>query len=221
MKHKLIVTADDSHTVFVEELNEHYHSTKGALNESLHVFIEAGLKEKTRIRNTINVLEIGFGTSLNVLLSMLESDKEQVHINYKTIEAYPLDIELVEKLNYPQIIGGQKSINYFREIHALEWNKEHQITPKFIFEKIKGRVEDIQLENFGDVIYFDAFAPNKQPELWTEVIFRKMYGALKEDGILTTYCAQGDARRSMTAAGFRVEKLPGPPGKREMVRAWK
>ena len=221
MKRKIIITADDSHTVFAEELNEHYHSTKGALKESLHVFIGAGLKEKTKAKKEIKVLEIGFGTGLNVLLSILESDKEEIHINCKTIEAYPLELELIEKLNYPELIGGRNTAKYFRKIHELEWNREHGITTKFILEKIKGKVEDIQLENFADVIYFDAFAPNKQPELWTEGIFKKMYRALKADGLLTTYCAQGEARRSLAAAGFRVEKLPGPPGKREMMRAWK
>ena len=211
----LQITDDGSHTLFVPKIDECYHSTKGAIQESRHIFIEAGLKQCAK--SEINVLEIGFGTGLNALLTALESD---FSVRYTTIELYPVPIEQALKLNYPVLLGTE-SVVLFEKIHSSPWNEKVQISENFSITKLNADFTRTEFDEKFDVIYFDAFSPEKQPEMWSEEMFRKLYLCASENAVLTTYCAKGAVRRAMKAAGFAVERLPGPPGKREIMRARK
>lgn len=212
-------TADGSRTLFVPELNEHYHSVKGALTESEHIFIRTGLRHCTR--RDARVLEIGFGTGLNAFLTLLEAGKTGRHIHYTTIERYPLDDNIIKELRYPELIAPEQA-DLFQELHQTEWNVPQEITPYFTLLKIEGDFTRSVFEGDYDVVYFDAFAPEKQPEMWSQPLFDYLYTVMNEDGILTTYCAKGSVRRMLQTAGFTVERLPGPPeGKREILRATK
>lgn len=214
------ITADGSATLYLSEMDEHYHSVKGALTESLHVFIQTGLRFSSA--NPITIFEAGFGTGLNAFLTLLESETSRRKITYYTIELYPLPIEQVNMLQYPQIIAPEHAF-YFEAIHQAEWNTPVEITPYFTIFKIKDDLTRITLppESF-ELIYYDAFAPEKQLDLWSEEMFSKIAGAMRPGGILTTYCAKGEIRRRLQRAGFTVERLPGPPGgKREILRATK
>ncbi|MFB6342051.1 tRNA (5-methylaminomethyl-2-thiouridine)(34)-methyltransferase MnmD [Saccharicrinis sp. FJH62] len=218
---KIKKTEDGSATLFVPELNEHYHSYKGAVRESLHVFIQAGLEELSRARKNIRILEIGFGTGLNALLTLdyTFSDPE-LKVHYTTLEKYPLDLNLIIQLNYTAH-SNNTIRELFSDIHQAPWNLVSEITDRFSILKLEADLtQEIDLENC-DLVYFDAFAPEKQPEMWDEAIFETIYGAMNKGGILVTYCAKGEVRRRMQRAGFNVERLPGPPGKREMLRARK
>lgn len=225
MKRIIERTEDGSATLFVPELNEHYHSVKGARTESQHIFIDMGLKASTAIQP--HILEIGFGTGLNALLTLETAEQEKRPVHYTGIELYPLSWEEVDILNY-------SNNPLFKELHTASWNKDVNITPCFTLHKIKGDVNrvisDKQVAVIGeppanysfDLVYFDAFAPEKQPELWSEELFRNIYSCMNYNGILTTYCAKGVIRRLLQAVGFTVERLPGPPGgKREILRAGK
>ena len=216
MQRKIITTADNSHTLFVPELNEHYHSIHGALQESRHVFIEAGFKQV--LNEEVKILEVGFGTGLNAVLTAIEAEETGRKTVYHTLEAYPVEAELLEQLNYTTLLP-KKHAPAFKTIHDAPWEKEVEISSPFSIKKIKSTVQQWKPENQYDLVYFDAFAPEKQPEMWTEAVFQKMYAALKPNGFLVTYCAKGSAKRAMKAAGFKVEALPGPPGKREMTKA--
>lgn len=210
---------DGSHTLYLPELNETYHSIHGAINESKHVFLKMGLNAVDL--NTINILEIGFGTGLNAFLTMLEAIKsEKQKIYFHTLEPYPLEENVYKQLNYPAIISSEHE-SLFLELHQVDWDITHQITPKFSFHKSIKRLENIDLDATIDIIYFDAFAPNKQPELWKVEALKKCFKALKPGGILVTYCSQGQFKRNLKTVGFKVEKLGGPPGKREMTRGIK
>jgi tRNA U34 5-methylaminomethyl-2-thiouridine-forming methyltransferase MnmC len=203
--------------LYVPELNEHYHSIHGAVQESLHVFIHAGLHQ-LKTRNPV-VFELGFGTGLNTLLTLMEEDRFD-SINYYSIELYPIGWEKIESLAYPSFLKleeGQK--NLFNKIHNSPWDEQLQITSKFHLTKIKASALDFKFEDKYDLVYFDAFAPMVQPELWEGPVFQKLYNALNPGGILVTYCAKGEVRRIMQRCGFTVERLPGPPGKREMLRS--
>jgi tRNA U34 5-methylaminomethyl-2-thiouridine-forming methyltransferase MnmC len=212
-------TGDGSYTLYSPGFAETYHSVNGAITESMHVFIETGL-QKCRF-SPVNILEIGFGTGLNAFLALLEAERSRKLINYTSIEMFPVPAEIYEKLNYAVSLQVNKQ-NYFLNLHYGEWEREVKISPNFLLKKVNA---DITVNDFGealfDVVFFDAFSPNCQPELWTEEIFTKIYHALKPEGILTTYCAKGAVRRNMQAVGFGVERLPGPPGKREMLRGIK
>ena len=218
---KLVVTNDGSNSVFSEKFNQQYHSLHGALQESLHVFIHAGLKFKQQTLNEISILEIGFGTGLNALLTLIEISKSNTKINFTTIEKYPLATDIIEHLNYHNVISENNCAAFFNQLHACNWNAFNDITNSFSLIKMQIDIEEIIFKNEFDIIYFDAFAPNTQPELWTIAIFEKMYNALKSNGILVTYCAKGEVKRNLKAAGFEIEALPGPIGKREMTRATK
>ncbi len=221
MNIKFEITEDGSHTLFVPELNEHYHSTHGAIQESMHVFIDAGLRHC--VKSEIKVLEIGFGTGLNAFLTLLEAERTGRKIDYTTLEFYPLLIIDAEKLNYAELTDSTKK-DVFRELHKVEWGKWSQLTLYFSLLKMKfdfSKPSDFDTENKFDVIFFDAFAPEKQPEMWVQEIFDKIYSISSENAILTTYCAKGSVRRMLQTAGFVVERLPGPPGKREILRAQK
>ncbi len=223
MKKRLIeTTADGSHTLFVPELNEHYHSTNGALQESELVFIQNGLKHLPQCIKEINLLEIGLGTGLNALLTVLESKKQRRKINYVAIEPEPLGPEIISGLNYPIQIGGSEAIGYYKKIHDSNWEYPSFLSDYFILSKIHAKLEDIALSGQQfHLVYFDAFAPEVQPELWTEEVFKKMYNCLKPDGILVTYSCKGTVKRALKSVGFSLEKLPGPVGKREVLRATK
>ena len=223
MKRKLILTGDGSHSISVPELKVAYHSIHGAITESLHVFIEAGLygsrPRSNRGPEPFRILEVGFGTGLNALLTLIEAEKTKTITYYETVELFPLSENEIKELNYCEQLGKPELQQPFQILHTREWEKEIAITENFTLLK---RNEDLLTSKFFEpfeLIYFDAFAPNAQPELWTKEIFDKMFAWLEPGGLLVTYCSKGDVRRAMIAAGFEVEKLPGPPGKREMIRA--
>ena len=211
---ELKVSADGSHTLYVPELEEHYHSVNGAINESMHVFIEPNLQYCTLPQ--ISVLEIGFGTGLNALLTAIHQGKKSVF--YHSLEKYPIEISLAQQLNYCQSTEEQQ---LFEKMHQAEWQKESSINQQFTLLKDETDLLSVSFNRMYDLVYFDAFAPEKQPEMWSSDIFQKIYDAMNEGGILTTYCAKGVVRRTMQACGFTVERLPGPKGKREMLRAVK
>lgn len=212
-------TADGSQTLFVPELNEHYHSVKGALTESEHIFIQMGLKHSSV--EAPHVLEIGFGTGLNAFLTLLTADTDQRNIHYTTLERYPVTPALIEQLTYPELICPERKDD-FQALHQAAWNTDVQLTPYFTLHKVETDFTSYTFPATYDVIYFDAFAPEKQPEMWTQSLFDTLYQQLNPQGILTTYCAKGAVRRMLQAAGFMVERLPGPPGgKREILRATK
>lgn len=218
IKRELQQTADGSHTLFIPEMDEHYHSVNGAVQESRHVFIEAGLHHQAK--KDITVFEIGFGTGLNAFLTLLDAEENNRTINYYSIELYPLKPQLVQALNYGEVIcPGKKEL--FNALHAAPWNEPANITGHFILHKIQGDNNSCELPEGIDLVYFDAFAPDKQPEMWNQEIFNNLYAHMAEGGILTTYCAKGVVRRMMQEAGYSVERIPGPPGKREMLRAMK
>lgn len=219
MKREIIITSDGSTTIHLPDWNEQYHSKHGAIQEAYHVFIKSGLDQlKT---DDISILEIGFGTGLNAFITFLESQNRNLKIDYVGVEAYPVSADEVQKLNYVSELKATSFADTFQKMHDTSWEEKQQISSGFQLTKRKQFFEDIEDQNAFDVIYFDAFGARNQPELWTEPIFQKMYEALKEGGILTTYAAKGSVRRTMLAVGFEVERLPGPPGKREMLRAKK
>ncbi len=219
MIRQVVKTSDNSSTLFVPELGQHYHSTHGAVQESLHVFIEAGLHQFLNETAPIHILEIGFGTGLNPLLTLLEAEKNKLKVKFTTLEKYPLNMGEVMELNYGELLGGADVKRHLIELHQVVWGKWIQITPNFSIYKMEVDFKEFSASTEFDLIYFDAFAPGAQPNLWTKDIFSRMYESLKPDGLLVTYCSKGEVRRNMMAAGFEVEKIPGPPGKREMVRA--
>lgn len=212
-------TADGSYTLYVPELDEHYHSVKGALTESQHIFIEMGLKHSSAPEPRI--LEIGLGTGLNAFLTLIAAEEMQRKVHYTGIERYPLAEETLRQLDYPGIIGKKHEEDYYA-IHQAPWEKETNLSPWFTLHKIEGDFTRHTFQKGYDIIYFDAFAPEKQPEMWEQALFNTLYNVLNEGGILTTYCAKGIVRRMLQTAGFTVERLPGPPGgKREILRATK
>ncbi len=214
-------TEDGSHTLFASELGECYHSTHGAIQESQHIFIEAGLRSCPNPK--IEIVELGFGTGLNALLSLIEAEKSGRNIRYTSLEAYPISQEMAATLNFCKILQTPQDLqDHFKSMHSCPWDKETAITPHFSLKKIRCDFrEGIRLVGSFDLCFFDAFSPEKQPELWTEAIFSDLFHIANKAAQLTTYCAKGSVRRAMQAAGFEVERLPGPPGKREMLRARK
>ena len=218
-EHCIINTDDGSFTLHLPQLGEHYHSDKGAISESKHVYIATGLLTCTK--KEIHVLEMGFGTGLNALLTALETDNSDCTIHYTTLEKYPLSAEILSNLNYTKQLEGNAA-QYWKAIHEARWNVKTAITPQFNFLKLDCDIQDFEPVNPFDVIYYDAFAPSVQPELWSEERFKNLYQWTNSEGILTTYCAKGDVRRAFIAAGFNVERLAGPEnGKREILRARK
>lgn len=218
MKTELRKTEDGSHTLFVPELSEHYHSTHGAIQESMHVFINAGLHYFPPAASPINILEIGFGTGLNALLTILHSKNREVF--YTAIEAFPVENSMVKKLNYPALINAEDAESSFDTIHTMPWNTKVRMNEYFTLEKLHAKIQDVVLiTDFYDLVYFDAFAPDVQAELWTASIFEKIFSSLEKGGVVLTYSSKGIVKQNLRNAGFVVERLPGPPGKRHMVRA--
>jgi tRNA U34 5-methylaminomethyl-2-thiouridine-forming methyltransferase MnmC len=220
---KIIMTRDGSHSIAIPEMNVTYHSIHGALQESTHVFINTGLLASDLFDyiGVHHVLEIGFGTGLNALLTLVEADKHQNRIYYTAVEPYPLAENEIKPLNYCEQLNLSQYQSRFERMHETGWEEMFEITQHFRLTKTKCSLHDFAAEQMFRIIYFDAFAPAAQPELWTRKIFENMYNLLLPDGILVTYCSKGEVRRNMQAAGFTIEKIPGPRGKREMLRARK
>ena len=215
-------TKDGSNTLYVPALNEHYHSVHGALQESQHVFIKHGLEHVLSSKKDIKVLEIGFGTGLNAILTYPFALAQKAFIQYDTLEKFPLTQDVVEQLHYEKLILNPELHDVFVQMHGAPWNEPVDIIPYFSLQKIHETLEEFVVpSSYYDVVYFDAFAPEKQPELWTDEMFAKLYKATRPGGVLVTYCAKGSFKRSLRAAGYDVEALPGPPGKREMTRGTK
>jgi len=220
MDKEFVITEDGSHTIYLPEMDEHYHSTHGAIQESMHIYINQGLFQVTK--QEISILEIGFGTGLNAYLTFAFADHKKLNINYFSIEKYPLpEIDFL-KLNYPSKIFPEHS-DVFEKIHRAKWDSLVNISPEFSLQKVHADLLSFDfncLPQF-DLVYYDAFAPGKQPEMWTDEIIQKVASTVKEDGILVTYCAKGSVRRAFSAAGFQMERIPGPIGKKEILRGKK
>ncbi|WP_194774937.1 tRNA (5-methylaminomethyl-2-thiouridine)(34)-methyltransferase MnmD [Pararhodonellum marinum] len=223
-KVKLITTEDGSHSLFVPELNETYHSFHGAFRESYHVFILYGLEvwhAKNRTTVPIRVFEMGFGTGLNAWMAQIWAEQNLIPMLYHTVEPFPIEKEIYEQLNYAEIDEGFSHYGHFLEmLHAAPWGIGEPLTPYFNMKKEKITLEEVQLYP-SDVIFYDAFAPNKQPELWTKEMLEKVVESMKAGAVFVTYCAKGQVKRDLADLGLHVETIPGPPGKKEMTRAWK
>lgn len=224
MKRKIVTTGDGSTTIQITDWNEQYHSMHGAVQEARHVFLKMGLDfwmNENPDQNTLHILEIGFGTGLNALLTLMHAERSSVNLLYEGVEAYPVSSEELAQLNYLEAADAQAFEAVFEKMHRTPWEQTEIITEAFQLKKRKQTFETLEDQNQHDLIYFDAFGARVQPELWEQPIFEKMYRALKAGGVLVTYAAKGSVRRAMQAVGFKVERLPGPPGKREMLRAVK
>lgn len=216
---EILLTGDGSHTVFSSQFNAHYHSGKGAITESKVVFIQSGLEKIISLgSNTVKIFEMGFGTGLNVHLSHQYANQYKVKIDYTSIEAFPLKEDIWKNLNYITFLGDA---GQFFDLHKQVWNQKKQVDPYFSFTKLHGTIEDYNEPETFDLIYFDAFAPGTQPELWEDPVIKKMYTLLRPGGLLVTYCAKGEFKRCLKRNLFTLESLPGPPGKREIIRATK
>ncbi len=222
MKRELIITKDGSHSFYLPEMDEHYHSINGSITESQHIFVNNGLRPLLPIHDSIQILEVGFGTGLNAFTSFIESKKNQNSIQYHGLELYPMQWEQVKELNYSKMIDGDNYSSDFEKIHTTPWEEVAAISTEFSLVKIKEDLRQFEMKTSFHLIYFDAFAPEKQEEMWTDEIFHKLFEALKPGGVLVSYCVKGKIRRSLKEIGFFVEKLAGPiGGKREVLRAKK
>jgi tRNA U34 5-methylaminomethyl-2-thiouridine-forming methyltransferase MnmC len=219
VKREIVKTSDGSTTIHLPDWNENYHSTHGAIQESNHVFIDKGLSVVSKPE--VSILEIGFGTGLNCFLTLLEAEKRKIAVNYVGVEAYPVTEEEAVQLNYVSEVNVDEKQTVFNQLHQISWEENHLVLPGFYLEKRKQFFKDIEAVNQFDLVYFDAFGAEHQPQLWTVEIFKIMFEAMKQNGVLVTYCAKGSVRRAMQEVGFTVERLDGPPGKREMLRATK
>jgi tRNA U34 5-methylaminomethyl-2-thiouridine-forming methyltransferase MnmC len=217
---QILETADGSQTLYVPHLDERYHSHNGALTEARHVYIQAGLAPFLAEGAVVNVLEVGFGTGLNALLSREAAESSSATVFYHTLELNPLPLTVTQSLSWPELLP-HLAFSY-QELHKADWEKEVELSESFTLLKQQIALQECELqEKFYQVVYFDAFAPEKDPELWEADNFSMLYKALQPGGCLVTYCAKGSIKRLLRAVGFTVEALPGPPGKREMVRARK
>lgn len=218
MQRKIITTDDGSKTLFIPGMNEQYHSVNGALTESEYVYLDKGYRHNQSPKPV--VLEIGFGTGLNALLTAIEAENEKRKTIYISIEKYPVEQAEIEGLNYGSLISKHAE-ELFAALHTCEWNFKTQISPYFDLLKLKTDLTQFSFDTIPsvDVIYFDAFGPDKQPEMWNEEIFRKLFCSCNPVANLVTYSAKGEIRRRMERSGYTSERLPGPPGKRQMLRA--
>lgn len=238
LQRKIITTADGSKTIQIEDWNEQYHSVHGAIQEANHVYIKHGLlfclneqsstaieeqldTDSNAVDTSLSILEIGFGTGLNAFLTLLKAEELQMPISYVGVEAYPISTQELKGLNYVEQLQVPEMASVFDTMHLMSWREDCRLSPYFKMEKQQKRFEEINAKNQFDLIYFDAFGARVQPELWTSSIFKIMFDALEINGTLVTYAAKGSVRRAMQEVGFEIEKLPGPPGKREMLRARK
>ena len=211
-KQKIVITDDNSTTVFSDRYKEHYHSTFGAENESQHIFIDAGLKQINK--QEISIFEMGFGTGLNAYLTLKNLKEENKKVHYLGIEKHPVLAEVYENLSF-------SSDKIFLEMHTLAWGKEFLFRDNFVLEKVEADLLDYQHKQKYDLVYFDAFSPDIQSDLWSEDVFKKLYNTMNNGAVLMTYSVKGIVKRALKSAGFKIEKLPGPKGKREILRATK
>lgn len=215
---KIILTDDGSNSLFSEKFKENYHSVFGAITESRHIFINNGLKRISA--NKINILEVGFGTGLNCLLTFLEIYNTYHKVRYDTIDPFPLNEVILSNLNYPAKLG-KESIEIYNSIISSAWEEDISINDSFILRKINKKLEEFVPKITYQLVYFDAFSPEIQPEMWSVTNFKKIYDAMMPEGLLLTYSCKGDVKRALKSAGFSISKLPGPPGKREILMAKK
>ncbi len=219
MKRNIVTTADGSKTIQIEDWNEQYHSIHGAVQEAYHVFIKNGLNQFQN--QNVSILEIGFGTGLNALITFVEAKKLGLNVHYEGVEAFPVSSNEIAELNYVATLDFQSYEKQFLQMHQSDWGIDVELTKGFTLFKNKLDFQEITHQNLFNLIYFDAFGYRVQPELWSQLVFEKMFNSLKDGGVLVTYSAKGIVRRTMQKVGFSVERLPGPPGKREMLRATK
>lgn len=220
MERKIIKTSDGSSSVYLPEWDENYHSKHGAIQEAYHVFIKNGL-DLFEDGSRLSILEMGYGTGLNCFISYLEAVKRKVKVDYIGLEGYPLDVDIIKNLNHLEQLHAEEAAEVYSRIISSKWGEKVEIDQSFKLTKLEVMFEDFEEHQIANLIYFDAFGARVQPELWTETMFKKMYEALVGGGVLVTYAAKGSVRRAMQAVGFEVERLPGPPGKREMLRGRK
>lgn len=219
MKREITKTADGSTTIRILEMEENYHSHHGAIQEAVHVFLDHGLDFMKQ--DTVRIFEMGFGTGLNALLTLKRATESAISIDYVGIEAFPVEKELIDGLNYVELIGADLQAEYDK-MHEVAWEEKVEINPSFSLTKIHAKIEDFipEGEKF-DLIFYDAFGPRAQGDMWELPVLEKMADLLRDGGVLVTYCAQGQFKRYLKSLGFTIERLPGPPGKREMTRATK
>jgi tRNA U34 5-methylaminomethyl-2-thiouridine-forming methyltransferase MnmC len=215
---KLIITSDGSHTIYVPELNEHYHSIHGAVQESNFIYINAGFE--SCMADPVNIFEVGFGTGLNALLTAMKSIRGKREVNYTSIEKFPLNKTMADSLNH-HFFAGKAGKEISDHIHGAPWNQWERICKNFNLLKIRGDITDFTITGKYNLIYFDAFGPDKQPEIWTTEVFESIAAVTEKNGIFVTYSAKGKVKRNLRACGFDVTLLPGPPGKRQIIRAVK
>lgn len=216
---RIIETADGSHSLYHEKLHETYHSTHGARRESEHVFLRNGLDAVNRTERIITILEVGFGTGLNAWLTALEAPKHNLQIRYTTLEPLPLQEDIYLQLNFHE--GDPQQQALLIALHQAEWQRTVKISDNMFITKLTDKIQNYHTDEKFDLIYYDAFGPPAQPEMWTPQIFTSLYNMMHSNGIFVTYCAKGQVRRDLQESGFVVERLAGPPGKREMLRARK
>lgn len=221
LERRLVTTADGSQSLFLPALGEHYHSSHGALSESRHVFIAHGLGAAKPVRARLQVLEIGFGSGLNALLTWSDCRRRGVAADYTALEPFPLLAGETARLNHADWLDDGDAHEVFVNMHACAWRTPQSFGDSFTLRKLPDLLQEFCPSQAFDLIYFDAFSPQVQPELWTQGVFAKLFACTNRGGLLVTYCAKGEVRRQLRAAGFAVERLPGSPGKREMTRAWK
>jgi len=219
---EIITTGDGSHTLFVPGLNEHYHSTGGAIRESRHIYIEAGFIKAASLAGSVHILEVGFGTGLNALLTCLEAEKLKKPVFYTAVEAFPLEKEVWSALNYPVQLNIPGAAAIFRRLHESGWGNIESVSPFFTILKIHEKMEHLIPPVSGQhCVYFDAFAPDVAPAIWAESIFRRIHDSMKPGAVLVTFSVKGQVVRMLKEIGFVIEKLAGPPGKRNILRATK
>jgi tRNA U34 5-methylaminomethyl-2-thiouridine-forming methyltransferase MnmC len=219
---ELIETSDGTHTLKLKGVDEQYHSVKGALQESRHVFLRSGFQAVSHEIDPVKILEVGFGTGLNALVTAHEAINTKRKVYYEAVEPYPISPAIVVKLNYPKFFEEEWISDVFNDIHQADSVKHLNIRDYFYIRNRRDKIESAELPAiYFNLVYFDAFGPDTQPEMWNQEIFEHISNSMTSGGILVTYCSKGSVRRAMKAAGLEVEKLPGPPGKREIVRASK
>lgn len=220
---RVIMTEDGSSSIYHEGLDETYHSSHGAIQESNHVYIKAGLNHwlSQNLGKPINILEVGMGTGLNVILTLKAQLEIGFPVSYTAIEPYPLHEQIVEALNYKQLFNHSIVSELFDRLHELPWGEEASLSLEFHLNKLECTFQDFMTDQTYDLIYYDAFAPEKQAELWDRQWLQKVHYLLNPGGMICSYCAKGDFKRNLKAIGFKVERLPGPPGKAQMIRATK
>ncbi len=214
-------TRDGSHTLYIPEMDESYHSGNGAISESRYVFIESGLNQLSQNEKPLNILEVGLGTGLNALLTALEVEQRHWRTHYLALEPYPLSKKQIVQLNYADLLEWEKAQKEFEQIHQLPFGQWYEVNPFFQQKKLQQKLEKADLSGSWHLVYYDAFAPSRQPEMWENFLFQKISKQMPERSVFVTYSAKGQVRRDLMSCGFEVERISGPPGKREMLRAIK